>query len=139
PLIIDGDTPGGQLMGTSYVENWPGERSILGPQLMENMRKHAKDLGVEFLPETVDAVDFSKKPLLLKTSRDKELKAKAIIIATGATPKNLNVPGEKEYWGKGVTTCAVCDAPFYKDKKVIIVGGGDTAMEDASFLKKYTK
>lgn len=138
-LVIDGDEPGGQLMGTSYVENWPGEKSILGPKLMMNMREHAQHFGTEFLSENVTKVDFSKKPFTLWTNRDKELKAHAIIIATGATPKRLIVPGENEYWGKGVTTCAVCDAAFYPNKEVLIVGGGDTAMEDASFMKKFTK
>ncbi len=138
-LVIDGDEPGGQLMGTSYVENWPGEKSILGPKLMMNMREHAQHFGTEFLSENVTKVDFSKKPFTLWTNRNKELKAHAIIIANGATPKRLIVPGENEYWGKGVTTCAICDAAFYPDKEVLIVGGGDTAMEDASFMKKFTK
>ncbi len=138
PLIIDGSTPGGQLMGTSYVENWPGEKSILGPKLMMNMREHAQHFGCEFLPETVTKVDFSKKPFTLWTERDTELKAHTVIIASGATPNKLECPGEDEYWGKGVTTCAVCDAAFYPDKRVLVVGGGDTAMEDASFLKKFT-
>ena len=138
PLIIDGDEPGGQLMGTSYVENWPGEKSILGPKLMMNIRDQAKHFGTEFLAETVTKVDFSKKPFTLWTNRNKELKSHAVIIATGATPKRLNVPGESDYWGKGITTCAVCDAAFYPDKNVLIIGGGDTAMEDASFMKKFT-
>lgn len=139
PLIIDGNSPGGQLMGTTYVENWPGEKSILGPTLMMNMREHAKHFGTEFLPEEIVKVDLSKKPFTLWTNREKELKAHAIIIATGAIPNKLNCPGEAEYWGKGVTTCAVCDGAFYPNKKVMVVGGGDTAMEDASFLKKFTK
>lgn len=139
PLIIEGKEPGGQLMGTTAVENWPGEKSIMGPQLMLNMKEHAKHFGTEFLSESVAQVDFSQRPFILRTDRDKELKAHAIIIATGATPNKLNCPGEDEYWGKGVSTCAVCDGAFYADKKVLIVGGGDTAMEDASFMKKFTK
>ncbi len=139
PLIIDGDTPGGQLVTTTLVENWPGEKSILGPTLMANMREHAQQLGTQFLPETVVKVNFSQQPFTLWTNRDTQLKAAAIIIATGATPKRLGCPGEDEYWGKGITTCAVCDGAFYPDKKILIVGGGDTAMEDASFLKKFTK
>lgn len=139
PIIIDGEDPGGQLVKTSYVENWPGEKSILGPKLMMNMRDHAKHFGTQFVAGKVTSVDFSHKPFSFTLDNKKQLQAHAIIIATGATPKRLGVPGEDEYWGKGVTTCAVCDGAFYKDKKVIVVGGGDTAMEDASFLKKFTK
>ncbi len=138
PVVIDGSQPGGQLMTTSLVENWPGEQSIMGPKLMMQMREHAKAFKTEFISESVTRVDFSKKPFTLWTDRDKELKAHAIIIASGASPNRLKVPGEDEYWGKGLTTCAVCDAAFYKDQKVVIIGGGDTAMEDASFLKKFT-
>jgi thioredoxin reductase (NADPH) len=138
PIIIDGDTPGGQLIKTSYVENWPGEKSILGPQLMMNMRDHAKHFGTQFVSGIVTKVDFSQQPFSFTIDNKKTLQSHAVIIATGATPKRLGVPGEDQYWGKGVTTCAVCDGAFYKDRKVIVIGGGDTAMEDASFLKKFT-
>jgi thioredoxin reductase (NADPH) len=138
PIVIDGDTPGGQLIKTSYVENWPGEKSILGPQLMMNMRDHAKHFGTQFVSGNVTSVDFSQKPFSFIIDNKKTLQSHAVIIATGATPKRLGVPGEDQYWGKGVTTCAVCDGAFYKDRKVIVIGGGDTAMEDASFLKKFT-
>ncbi|HLC07098.1 MAG TPA: thioredoxin-disulfide reductase [Candidatus Babeliales bacterium] len=140
PVIIDGDEPGGQLMKTSYVENWPGEKSILGPKLMMNMRDHAKHFGTQFVSGKVTKVDFSNSYVKKITVDDKtELQAYAVIITTGATPKRLRVPGEDTYWGKGVTTCAVCDGAFYPDKKVVVIGGGDTAMEDASFLKKFTR
>ncbi len=139
PIIIEGGTPGGQLMGTSIVENWPSIKSIMGPKLMMDMKAQAESLGTQFISESITTVDFSKKPFSLKTDRDTELKAEAIIIATGSSPNRLNVEGEDVYWGKGVTTCAVCDGAFYKDKKVVVIGGGDTAMEDASFLKKFTK
>lgn len=139
PLIIDGPNPGGQLMGTTAVENWPGEKSIQGPELMQKMREHAKHFGAEFLSENITKVDLSQKPFKLITNKDKELTADAVIIATGALPKRLKIPGEDKYWGKGVSTCAVCDASFYRDKKVIVVGGGDTAMENASFLTRFTK
>jgi len=138
PIIIDGADPGGQLMGTSYVENWPGEKSILGATLMLNMREQAKALGCEFISGKVVDIDTNTTPFVIKTDKDITLKAHAIIIATGASPKKLGCPGEQEYWGKGVTTCAVCDGAFYKDKKVIILGGGDSAMEDASFMTKFT-
>jgi len=138
PIIIDGDDPGGQLMKTSYVENWPGEKSILGPKLMINMRDHAKHFGTQFVSGVVTEVDFSKKPFTITVNNKTLLQAHAVIITTGATPRRLGVPGEDIHWGKGVTTCAVCDGAFYRDRKVVIVGGGDTAMEDASFLKKFT-
>lgn len=139
PLIIEGTAPGGQLMGTTMVENWPGQKSIMGPELMMNMRQHAAHFGTQFIPGKIARVDFSKKPFTVWTDKDKEFQAHAIIIATGAEPKRLGCPGEKEYWGRGVTTCAVCDGAFYRDQHVIIVGGGDTAMEDASFMTKFTK
>lgn len=138
PIIIEGKKPGGQLMGTSYVENWPGEKSILGPQLMINMENHAKGLGCTIQSGQVSKVDFSQRPFTIWTDTGAELKAHSVIIATGSTPRRLQIPGEDEYWGKGVTTCAACDGAFYKDKKVLIVGGGDTAMEDASFMTKFT-
>lgn len=138
PLIIEGQKPGGQLMGTSYVENWPGEKSILGPDLMIKMREHAEAFGSRFEAGNVTKVDLAKKPFKLWTSLDKEIHTDAIIIATGANPKKLNAAGEEKYWGKGVTTCAVCDGAFYRDQPVVIIGGGDTAMEDASFMTKFT-
>lgn len=139
PLMLEGKKPGGQLMGTSYVENWPGEKSIFGPQLMMNMQNQAKSLGCIMRSEEVAKVDFSQKPFTIWTDKGTELKAHSVIITTGSTPRRLQVPGEDQYWGKGVTTCAACDGAFYKDKKVLIVGGGDTAMEDASFMTKFTK
>jgi thioredoxin reductase (NADPH) len=138
PLILEGKKPGGQLMGTSYVENWPGEKSILGPQLMINMQNHAKSFDCTIRSDEVTKVDFSQKPFTIWTDKGSEFKAHSVIITTGSTPRRLQVPGEDEYWGKGVTTCAACDGAFYKDKKVLIVGGGDTAMEDASFMTKFT-
>lgn len=139
PLILEGTKPGGQLMGTSFVENWPGEKSIMGPKLMMNMREHAKHFGATLLGETVTAVDFSAQPFTLTTNTGKILKTRSVIVATGSTPKRLECPGEQEYWGKGVTTCAVCDGAFYRDQPVVVVGGGDSAMEAASFMTKFTK
>ena len=139
PVVIEGPAPGGQLMGTTTVENWPGEKSIMGPKLMMNMKEHAQHFGTAFLSETVTSVDFSQSPFVVKTNKNIELRGHSIIIAAGASPNKLGCPGEQEHWGKGVTTCAVCDGAFYPDKKVIVVGGGDTAMEDASFMTKYTQ
>jgi thioredoxin reductase (NADPH) len=137
PIIIEGQEPGGQLMGTTYVENWPGEKKILGPTLMQNIREHAKYTGCAIKSGEITSVDFSKLPFTLSTKKEMFL-AHSIIVATGAKQKRLGIPGETEYWGKGVTTCAVCDGALYKDKPVVIVGGGDTAMEDASFMTNYT-
>ncbi len=138
PIVLEGKTPGGQLISTSFVENWPGNISILGPQLMMNIKKHAKHFGANIIHENVSRVDFSKKPFSIWTNKDTTYQTKTVILATGAGPRRLNCPGEDQYWGKGITTCAVCDGALYKDEPVIVVGGGDTAMEDASFMTKFT-
>lgn len=139
PVIVEGAKPGGQLMGTTKVENWPGESSIMGPALMLQMREHAINAGCTFKTGDIVKVDFTKSPFTLITNKNETLQAQAIIIATGATPKRLGVPGEDMYWGKGVTTCTVCDGAFYKNQPVVIVGGGDSAMEGASFMLNFTK
>lgn len=139
PLIIDGPMPGGQLMTTTKVENWPGEVSIDGPELMIKMREHAQAYGSEFLSESLVSVDFSKRPFKLVTDANRTIEAKAIIIATGAVNKKLSCNGEGEYWGKGVSVCATCDAPFYADKEVVIVGGGNTAVTEAEHLLHFVK
>jgi thioredoxin reductase (NADPH) len=138
PLLFEGPNPGGQLMGTTYVDNWPGSNHILGPQLMQAMLEHTHQLGTRRITEEVTSVNFTNKPFTVTTKKN-SYTSRAVIIATGATPKKLGCPGEDTYWGKGVTTCAVCDGALYKDKKVIIVGGGDTAMENASFMTNFTK
>lgn len=138
PIIIDGKQPGGQLMTTSTVDNWPGTPGILGPKLMQGLREHAQAIGCVFQSGEITKVNFLEYPFTLWNHRQEIFKSHAIIIATGALPKRLGCPGEDEYWAKGVTTCAVCDGPFYKNKPVIIVGGGDTAMEDASFMLNHT-
>jgi len=138
PIIIDGQKPGGQLMGTTAVENWPGDKSILGPTLMKNMRDHAQHFGCRFFADTVTDIDTTKKPFEVTTKKNEKIMAHAIIVATGASPKKVGCKGEDEYWGKGITTCAICDGAFYKDKKVVVLGGGDSAMESASFLQKFT-
>lgn len=138
PLVISGPKPGGQLMGTTAIENWPGNISILGPELMLNMRQHAAHFGTQFLDETITKVDFSQRPFTLWTNHNTILKADSVIIATGANSRTLNCPGEQEYWGKGVTTCAICDGAFYVNVPVVIIGGGDTSMESALFMLKFT-
>lgn len=138
PLVIHGTLPGGQLTKTAYVENWPGNVRILGPELMLNMQTQAQLVGAQFMTGSVDRVDLSTQPFTVHTSKQKTVQTHTIIIATGTVPKTLNCPGEKEYWGKGVSTCAVCDGALYTDKPVIVVGGGDSAIEHALFLTQFT-
>ncbi len=138
PLVIEGDKPGGQLMTTTFIENWPGHKSISGAQLMMLKKEHAQHFGAEFLSESVVSVDFSKRPFRVTTSGKKDLYAHSVLIATGACANRLWCPGEETYFGKGVSTCAVCDGALYYQKPVVVVGGGDTAMEYVSFLSKFT-
>ena len=138
-VLFVGNKPGGQLSGTSTVENWPGLFQELGPDIMQKLKKQAENFGVQVVNDTISTLDTSVWPFAVTTEDGKKLHALTIIIATGATPVMLNVPGEQEYFGKGVTTCAVCDAPFHKDKDVIIVGGGDSAAEEALQLSAYAK
>lgn len=138
-VIIAGEKWGGQLMLTSVVDNFPGfPEGIMGPSLMENMKAQAIRFGAKFIPENVVSVDFSSKPFILKTN-DQEIKAKSVIIATGAETKWLGVKGEKELIGRGISSCAPCDAPFFKDKHVLVVGGGDSAMEESLYLSKFAR
>lgn len=139
PILLEGSYPGGQLMGTTLVENWPGTPSILGPKLMMDMKQQAENFGTTILSESAISVDFSERPFTITTNKNRIIKTLSVIIATGASPNKLGCTGEAEYWGKGVTVCAVCDGAFYPQKKVVIVGGGDTAMEDASFMTNYTQ
>ena len=135
-LILGGETWGGQLMLTTEVENFPSYRSIMGPALMQKMKDHATSFGAEFLAKNVSAVDFSSK-LFQVTADGVGYAAKSVIIATGSQTRWLNVEGEEKLRGRGISSCAPCDAPFFKDKKVIVVGGGDAAMEEALVLTKY--
>jgi len=136
-LIIGGDSWGGQLMLTTTVDNFPGfPKGIQGPDLMSEMRAQATRFGGEFLEKNVTSVDFSQKPLKVATN-DTEYLARSVIVATGAETKWLNIPGEDKLRGRGISSCAPCDAPFFKDKVVAVVGGGDSAMEEALVLTKY--
>ena len=136
-LVVAGGKWGGQLMLTTLVENFPGfPEGIQGPDLMANMRKQAEHFGAEFLDEDFVSADFSSKPFKITVS-DKTYEAKAVILATGADTKWLGVPGEQEKIGRGVSSCAPCDAAFFRDKNVIVVGGGDSAMEEALVLTKF--
>jgi len=138
-LVISGVKWGGQLMLTTLVENFPGfPEGIQGPELMQNMRKQAEKFGTEFVDDDFTAADFSQKPFKISIG-DKTYQGKAVIIATGADTKWLGVPGEKEKIGHGVSSCAPCDAAFFRNKNVIIVGGGDSAMEEAMVLTKFAE
>jgi len=138
PLVIEGPEPGGQLTTTTEVENFPGfPEGILGPELMDNMRKQAERFGAEFIRGWVTKVDLSKRPFTLTVEGTGELKAESVIVSTGASAKYLGIPGEKENVGRGVSTCATCDGFFYRGKKIIVVGGGDSAMEEANFLTRF--
>lgn len=140
PLILEGHEPGGQLTLTTEVENFPGfEHGVMGPELMGNMKKHAARFNAEFLPLMATDVDFSKRPFKVTASNGTTYEADTVIISTGASAKWLNLPNEKELTGRGVSTCATCDGFFYRDKIVHVVGGGDTAMEDATFITKFAK
>ncbi len=139
PLIIEGPKPGGQLMNTTAVENWPGIQSIMGPELMFTMRAHAQKFGTRFLSESATHISKHDNIITIQTNKNKQLSCHSLIIATGASHKKLGCPGEDTYWTKGVSNCAVCDGAFYRDKHVVIVGGGDTAMEDASFMTNFTE
>jgi thioredoxin reductase (NADPH) len=137
PLVIEGFAFGGQLMITSDVENYPGFKDgILGPELMQEFRAQAERFGAEFLTDDVTRVDFSERPLRVYVG-DEEFLAETVIVATGATARQIGLPSEQALQGKGVTYCAVCDAAFYRDKEVVVVGGGDSAMEEALFLTKF--
>ena len=137
PLVIAGEEAGGQLMTTTEVENFPGfPLPIQGPELISDIRQQAKRLGTKFLEENVLEVNFDMYPFLVMTTSH-QLSAKAVIIATGAEPKRLGLPNEQELSGRGVSYCATCDAPFFKDVDAAVVGAGDVAFEEALFLAKY--
>lgn len=139
PLVIEGTLTGGLLMLTTIVENFPGfPEGIMGPELMERFKQQAKKFGATFVNDLVIEVDFTKKPFLIKTPVQ-EYFTHAVIIATGASSKMLNVPGEKELLGYGVSTCATCDGPFFKEKIVAVVGGGDSALEEALFISRFAR
>jgi thioredoxin reductase (NADPH) len=137
PFMIEGYQAGGQLMLTSDVENFPGyPDGVLGPDMMADLRKQAERFGTRYLTKDVTKVDFSKKPFVVEVGEDK-FEAKAVIISTGASARLIGLPNEKRLMGKGVTTCATCDGAFFRNMEVAVVGGGDSAIEEATFLTRF--
>ena len=136
-LLISGILPGGQLMNTTDVENYPGfSDGIMGPDLMTVMRKQTEKMGTKIIDDEVTSVDFKVNPLKVKTASE-EFEAKTVIVCTGANPRKIGLDGEQTFAGKGVSYCATCDGAFFKDQELIVVGGGDSAMEEATFLTKF--
>lgn len=139
PLVVAGAQPGGQLTTTTMVENYPGfPDGIMGPELMEIWRKHAERFGTRFLSAAATRADLARPPFTIATDEG-PVRCRALIIATGASPHLLGVPSEERYLGRGVSTCATCDGYFFKDQEVAVVGGGDSAMEEALHLSKLSR
>jgi len=138
PLVLEGFQWGGQLQNTTEVENYPGyPEGIMGPEMMSQFRAQAERFGTRFVTDDVDRVELSDGGVQKVFLGDEEHRAKTVILAMGAEPKRLGVPGEMELGGRGVSTCGVCDGAFFKDQRVIVIGGGDSAMEDSIFISKY--
>ena len=138
PLVIDGITPGGQLTITTDVENYPGfPEGVMGPELMFKFREQAERFGARYVNGSVTAVDFSKRPFRIEVDEEDNYYGKTVIVSSGATARLLDIPGEAELMGRGVSACATCDGFFFRDKDLVVVGGGDTAMEESTFLTKF--
>ena len=138
PLVIEGTQPGGQLTTTTEVENFPGfPDGIMGPELMDNMRKQAERFGAQFYTGWVNSVEMGRRPFKLEVEGLGALETDTLILSTGATAKYLGIPGEQDNIGRGVSTCATCDGFFFRGKEIIVVGGGDSALEEAGFLTRF--
>lgn len=140
PLVIEGGRAGGQLMQTTLVENFPGfAEGVMGPDLMQAMRSQAERVGTNFISQDAVAVDFARRPFVVRTESGQEILARAVIVATGASAKVLGLPSEQRFLGRGVSTCATCDGFFFRGRDVLVVGGGDTAMEEALYLANLAR
>ena len=137
PVLVQGIEPGGQLTTTTEVENWPGDTEVQGPDLMVRMEAHAKAMGCEIVGDIISSIDFSKRPFVCQSDSGTEYVADAIILATGARAKWLGLPSEEKFKGFGVSACATCDGFFYRGQEIVVVGGGNTAVEEALFLTNF--
>ncbi|HPD90916.1 MAG: thioredoxin-disulfide reductase [Rhodobacter sp.] len=137
PVLVQGMQPGGQLTITTDVENWPGETSILGPDLMTRMEGHAREMGAEVVTDTITALDLSRRPFTATGDSGTTYTADALILATGAQARWLGLESEEKFKGFGVSACATCDGFFYRGKEIVVVGGGNTAVEEALFLTNF--
>ncbi len=139
PVLIQGVQPGGQLTITTEVENWPGDISVQGPELMQRMEAHARAMGAEIISDVVTRLDLLRRPFRAETDGGLVFEAEAVILATGAQAKWLGIPGEERLKGHGVSACATCDGFFYRGRDVVVVGGGNTAVEEALFLTNFVR
>ena len=137
PILVQGIQPGGQLTITTEVENWPGDTEVQGPDLMVRMEEHAKAMGAEVISDHISALDLSRRPFTAASDSGTTYTADAVILATGAQAKWLDIPSEEKFKGFGVSACATCDGFFYRGKEVVVIGGGNTAVEEALFLTNF--
>ena len=137
PVLVQGIQPGGQLTITTEVENWPGDSHVMGPDLMERMENHAKAMGAEVISDIITALDLSQRPSVAQSDSGTVYAADAVILATGAQAKWLGLPSEEKFKGFGVSACATCDGFFYRGKEIVVIGGGNTAVEEALFLTNF--
>ena len=137
PILVQGIQPGGQLTTTTDVENWPGDSSVQGPDLMARMETHAREMGTEIITDMITALDLSRRPFTAQSDSGTVYTADALILATGAQAKWLGLPSEEKFKGFGVSACATCDGFFYRGKEIVVIGGGNTAVEEALFLTNF--
>ena len=137
PILVQGIQPGGQLTITTDVENWPGDNSVMGPDLMVRMEEHAREMGTEIISDHIASLDLSARPFTAHGDTGTTYTADAVILATGAQAKWLGLPSEEKFKGFGVSACATCDGFFYRGKEIVVVGGGNTAVEEALFLTNF--